>query len=913
MAQTPARRQHDAQFRAVSVQPLLRSLFLLLALSTAAPGSLAAGPDTSARSFIKLTDATGVENYPIYEPLVHFMQPTATAASAWALVGNSNLSYILWRTGACCAVVEYTLNPVIVTGPFNGTPYATQNLYPPPLANPAAVERFGAALAIHGDRIAVGSTEVLAEFVIPPFGAAWLPSAGGRVHLYLNNGAGFAHERTVVYGGTAEKFGRAVALRSNTLLVGRPGVTPGAADLFDPDSGALITTFTSPAGGDKFGEVVALLDDLALVGASGSGAVYAYRHDGSGNWSPAGTLTSPGASSEFGAAIAVDNGRILVGAPAIDRAYVYEDDGDANWPVVAEIAGSTGSRLGQAVALTGDTAFIGAPQVLFGGGNRIGLVVRHERSSDGTWPFAGYKASRKPKNGDGFGNLVSASSTLLSVVQSGDGTLPSEFYMYSAQANVWDSDGDTVSDYGDNCGDLYNPGQADFEGDDIGDDCDPDGDNDGLSNIEEVNIGTDPYDADTDGDGLDDGEDPNPTAVDGDGDGRNDPLDNCPLVNNPAQDNVDGDAYGDACDSDIDGDSLTNDAEATLGTNPYNPDTDGDLHRDGDDYLPLDNKDGWVGRHRFQADVRQMVLGSQVLLVQESNTNVLRSFAKVGGVWSEVAAPVIPGNPAVSLDGGGAAGDRFVARVGNSFHQLDWSPSGGWVRHGPVTVSGVQSLVDAAVSSNAVVLEANPISGSVKQHVIYDLTPTGPVFRALPPQLEHGTSTRRHGIAGTHLFTIDQTNSMAAYNLANAYSSQVITWPDPVEGSHLGKEFFPVGVDKVFVNGSRNSFWMTLDNGVWGLELSGVNKWSYIGLQDDHVSGGDGTVVVHELDPATQGGLELYRVHRVSDGSQVGKINEWQGGNQQLQTNGKVIVLTQNSVSIDVIDIYEVPSPPPGC
>ena len=46
-----------------------------------------------------------------------------------------------------------------------------------------------------------------------------------------------------------------------------------------------------------------------------------------------------------------------------------------------------------------------------------------------------------------------------------------------------------------------------------------------------------------------------PQAVaDADGDGVDDDLDNCPAVPNPGQENLDGDAAGDACDSDADGD-----------------------------------------------------------------------------------------------------------------------------------------------------------------------------------------------------------------------------------------------------------------------------------------------------------------------------------------------------------------------
>ncbi len=73
------------------------------------------------------------------------------------------------------------------------------------------------------------------------------------------------------------------------------------------------------------------------------------------------------------------------------------------------------------------------------------------------------------------------------------------------------------------------------------------------------------------------------TSADTDGDGVADAADNCPQDPNPDQTDTDGDGAGDACDNDIDGDGLDNATEQSLGTDPGNPDSDGDGLADGEE------------------------------------------------------------------------------------------------------------------------------------------------------------------------------------------------------------------------------------------------------------------------------------------------------------------------------------------
>ena len=128
----------------------------------------------------------------------------------------------------------------------------------------------------------------------------------------------------------------------------------------------------------------------------------------------------------------------------------------------------------------------------------------------------------------------------------------------------------------------------------------PDTDGDGLSDGDEIRLNTFPTNPDTDMDGVNDGEEVglgiDPRNPDSDGDSLTD-GDEITRGTNPALADTDGDGLNDGDEArrstnppmpDTDNDRLNDGNEVLIQTNPLNPDTDGDGLIDGLDPDPLD-------------------------------------------------------------------------------------------------------------------------------------------------------------------------------------------------------------------------------------------------------------------------------------------------------------------------------------
>ncbi len=250
-------------------------------------------------------------------------------------------------------------------------------------------------------------------------------------------------------GATGDAFGFAVGIEGNTIVVGAPTRGSGVIYTFDRDASGNWNSEgeTDVASVYSFGYSIAFSDGTLAVGAPypDSGYVFVYKRFGKG-WAIVSSLAPPDmpASADFGHALSMDGQRLLIGAPydstiAVDRgsAYLFAfDAATASWTFNHKFfAFESGDHdyFGYAVALQGNNAMIGA----YGRSSSQGAVDDFLLDDMGNWSEQSPLQAADGKSNDNFGStLVLMGSTLAvgaPVHDSGAGAV----YLFTGSAGRW--------------------------------------------------------------------------------------------------------------------------------------------------------------------------------------------------------------------------------------------------------------------------------------------------------------------------------------------------------------------------------------------------------------------------------------------------------------------------------------------
>jgi hypothetical protein len=220
-------------------------------------------------------------------------------------------------------------------------------------------------------------------------------------------------------------------------------------------------TLTSPAAvaQDLLGESVAISGDTAIVGVRGrtvngyesAGAAYVYTRTG-GVWSIEQTLTAdvPASGDQFGVAVAISGDTALVGSAShvavnhhAGTVTVFKRTGSV-WTQSQELyspSATTDDAFGQAVAVQGDTALVGA---MYHGtpGNVAGAVYAFSRSGGGEFGGSQELTGTDVINNEWFGSAVSLDGDTAVIGAQrhnhvGNGLGSGGAFVFTRSAGVW--------------------------------------------------------------------------------------------------------------------------------------------------------------------------------------------------------------------------------------------------------------------------------------------------------------------------------------------------------------------------------------------------------------------------------------------------------------------------------------------
>ena len=354
---------------------------------------------------------------------------------------------------------------------------------------------FGLSVSVSGDTAVIGAYNDF-ELGKGYFGSAY-------VFVRAADGTWSQQAKLTAADGTNDdRFGFSVAVSGDTALIGADGDDhdSGSAYVFVRAADGTWTqqtklTAADRSVGDEFGFSVSVSGDTSLIGAFGdndkgheSGSAYVFVRAADGTWSQQAKLAADdgAADDRFGWRVAVSGDTAVIGAYCDDdkgadsgSAYVFVRAADGTWSQQTKLTaadGAAGDRFGWSVAVDGDTAVIGADEDDDKGADS-GSAYVFVRAADGTWSQQAKLAADDGADGDRFGFSVAVSGDTAVIGAWADddkGSSSGSAYVFGGAIPTGenDIDDDIIPDPVDNCMEVYNPYQEDSDGDGVGDVCD---------------------------------------------------------------------------------------------------------------------------------------------------------------------------------------------------------------------------------------------------------------------------------------------------------------------------------------------------------------------------------------------------------------------------------------------------------
>lgn len=337
--------------------------------------------------------------------------------AGWMSVDQDG-SRITLSVNAGEAVYPVTIDPVIVSATGRAQP---------DLLGQQAFAQFGGAVAISGDRVVVAAPwedanaggNAGAAYVFVRNGSSWLLEA----QLAAPDAA------------ADDRFGAAVGISGDTIAIGSPGADNGAANSNQGAVFIYVRANNvwnlqqkliafDPTAEDRFGSALSIDGENVLIGAPGDpnfaprrGNVYFARRD-NGNWDfdaklgPTDLAANSGAS--FGMSVGIHGDTAVVGAPytpvgstlRVGAVYVYFRTG-VSWGFQARLASSTSGGsdfFGSHVAVRGDTIMASEAKSRLSGFS-AGGVCAYVRDGT-TWSLQAELLPTDAAVSDGFGGAI---------------------------------------------------------------------------------------------------------------------------------------------------------------------------------------------------------------------------------------------------------------------------------------------------------------------------------------------------------------------------------------------------------------------------------------------------------------------------------------------------------------------------